>query len=63
LAFTVLFLAACITAQDSVAQAERGERNRPGSLGTRRSPRRGFIYALPIVMDYAVMYERVDRSS
>src|SRR5215510_3103247 len=59
-----MLLAGCTTAQDSVAQAERGERNRPGIAETKAIAEEGFIYGLPIVMNYAVMYEYViDKNS
>src|SRR5258708_1667523 len=38
--------------------------NRPGFFGAKDSAEAGFIYGLPIVMNYAVMYEyAVDRNS
>ena len=63
LAVTVMLLGGCAT-QDSVAQAERGESNRPSIAETKAIAEEGFIYGLPIVMNYAVMYEFVvDRTS
>jgi hypothetical protein len=63
-AFTIMVLAGCTTTHDTVAQAERGERNRPGIAETKAIAEEGFIYGLPIVMNYAVMYEYiVDRNS
>ncbi|HXY53611.1 MAG TPA: DUF1254 domain-containing protein [Nitrospirota bacterium] len=54
---TVLF-AGCATT-DTVGQAEKGEKNRPGFAETRAIAEEGFIYGLPIVMNYAVMYDFV----
>jgi len=62
LAVTVALLAGCAT--DSISQAEKGDTSRPSAAETRAIAEEGFIYGLPIVMNYAVMYEYVvDRSS
>src|SRR5215831_11581756 len=54
----------CAPKNDSVTQAEKGEKNRPSIAETKAIAEEGFIYGLPIVMNYAVMYEyAVDRSS
>jgi hypothetical protein len=54
----------CASSKDVVAQAEKGETAKPGFAETRAIAEEGFIYGLPIVMNYAVMYEYfVDRSS
>lgn len=50
-------LAGCGTGKDAVAQAEKSEKNRPGFAETRAIAEEGFIYGLPIVMNYAVMYD------
>ena len=64
LVFTLMLLAGCTTTQDTVAQAERGERDRPGIAEIKAIAEEGFIYGLPLVMNYAVMYEYVvDRNS
>jgi hypothetical protein len=54
----------CATNKDTVALAERGEQNKPTPAEARAIAEEGFIYGLPIVMNYAVMYEYcVDRNS
>jgi hypothetical protein len=64
LAAVVLSMTACGTKNDTISQAEKGEKNRPGFAETRAIAEEGFIYGLPIVMNYAVMYEyAVDRNS
>jgi hypothetical protein len=54
----------CATKHDTVAQAEKGEKNAPGFAETKAIAEEGLIYGLPIVMNYAVMYEYcVDKNS
>ncbi|MDD5139431.1 MAG: DUF1254 domain-containing protein [Verrucomicrobiales bacterium] len=49
---------------DSISRAEKNEKNAPGIIETKDIAEQGFIYGLPIVMNYAVMYEyAVDRNS
>ena len=60
----VAFLFAGCATEDIISQAERGEREKPGFAETRAIAEEGFIYGLPLVMNYAVMYENiVDRNS
>jgi len=57
--FAVLFaggLFAGCEKKDSISQAEKEEKNRPGIAETKAIAEEGFIYGLPIVMNYAVMY-------
>ena len=50
--------------QDPISQVEKGEKHRPGIVETKAIAEEGFIYGLPIVMNYAVMYEYcVDKDS
>ena len=50
--------------QDAISQAEKTEKDRPGIVETKAIAEEGFIYGLPIVMNYAVMYEYcVDKDS
>src|SRR5277367_1463519 len=57
-------LTGCATKNDAVAQAEKSEKDKPGIAETKAIAEEGFIYGLPIVMNYAVMYEyAVDRNS
>ncbi len=59
----VALVAGCAT-HDTVSQAERAQKNAPGFAETRAIAEEGFIYGLPIVMNYAVMYEYVvDKNS
>ena len=46
----------CATKNDAVTQAEKSEKNAPGIAETKNIAEEGFIYGLPIVMNYAVMY-------
>jgi hypothetical protein len=53
---------------DSIGQAERGDLSKgvpaPGIAETKAIAEEGFIYGLPMVMNYAVMYDyAVDRNS
>jgi len=63
-----IVLVGCDKKNDSVAQAEKKEVAQgvpvPGIEETKAIAEEGFIYGLPIVMNYAVMYEyAVDRNS
>ena len=54
----------CAGPNDSVAKAERAEKDAPGFSETKAIAEDGFVYGLPLVMNYAVMYEFfVDRGS
>jgi len=49
---------------DDISRAEKGGANAPGIAETKDIAEQGFIYGLPIVMNYAVMYEyAVDKNS
>ena len=62
-AILVALLAGC-SMNDSISRAEKMDATRPGIAETKAIAEEGFIYGLPIVMNYAVMYEyAVDRSS
>ena len=64
LACIIAFGSGCATKNDAVAQAEKHEKDAPGIEETKAIAEQGFIYGLPIVMNYAVMYEAfVDKSS
>jgi hypothetical protein len=59
-----LLVIGCATKNDAVAQAEKNESNAPSILETKAIAEEGFIYGLPIVMNYAVMYEyAADKNS
>jgi len=49
---------------DTISQAEKTDASRPGIAETKSIAEDAYIYGLPIVMNYAVMYEySVDKSS
>ena len=50
-------LSGCATKNDLVAQAEKTERNQPSIAETQAIAEEGFIYGLPIVMSYGLMYD------
>lgn len=57
-------MAGCGGRKDTITQAERAEKDRPGIEETKAIAEAGFIYGLPIVMNYAVMHDyAVDRNS
>jgi hypothetical protein len=63
-AIALALLSGCAGKGDVIAQAEKTEMNAPGFSETKAIAEEGFIYGLPIVMNYAVMYEFcVDKSS
>ncbi len=63
-AVTALLLAGSVARSDSISQAEKTQSKSPGVAETKAIAEEGFIYGLPIVMNYAVMYEyAVDRNS
>ena len=64
---SLVFVAGC-GRNDSITQAEKKDVAKgvpaPGIAETKAIAEEGFIYGLPIVMNYAVMYEyAVDRTS
>jgi hypothetical protein len=52
----VALVAGCAGRRDAIARAEQGETSAPGIAETKTIAEEGFIYGLPIVMNYAVMY-------
>ena len=64
LACALASIVGCSATRDTISQAEKSERNRPSIAETKAIAEEGFIYGLPIVMNYAVMYDSsVDRNS
>src|SRR5262245_58917006 len=62
LAIALAALSACASNKDAIAQAEA--KRRPGFTETKFVAEEGLIYGLPIVMNYAVVYNYfIDRSS
>ena len=51
-----MWISGCATQNDAVAQAGKAEKNAPGIEETRAIAEPGFIFGLPLVMNYAVMY-------
>jgi hypothetical protein len=63
IAVTLMLLAGCAS-HDTISQAEKNEKHAPGFSETKAIAEEGFVYGLPIVMNYAVMYDYVvDRNS
>ena len=63
-ALALTLITSCATKNDAVSQAEKAEKHAPGIAETKAIAEAGFIYGLPIVMNYAVMYEFcVDKNS
>ena len=59
-----VLLTCCAASDDAISNAGKTEQHRPGIAETKAIAEEGFIYGLPIVMNYAVMYEyAVDRNS
>jgi hypothetical protein len=59
-----VLLVCCAASNDAISNAEKAEQHKPGLAETKAIAEEGFIYGLPIVMNYAVMYEYVvDRDS
>ena len=57
-------LAGCGKKDDPIKQSEKKDNDKPGIAETKAIAEEGFIYGLPIVMNYAVMYEyAVDKNS
>jgi hypothetical protein len=68
LAISVALISGCSKQPDSVSQAEKKDEAKgvpaPSIAETKATAEEGFIYGLPIVMNYAVMYEyAVNRNS
>ena len=57
-----LLLICCAASNDAISNAEKTGQHRPGMAETKAIAEEGFIYGLPIVMNYAVMYE-IGRAS
>jgi hypothetical protein len=58
-AVALTLITGCATKNDAISQAEKAERDRPGMAETKAIAEQGFIYGLPLVMNYAVMYENI----
>jgi hypothetical protein len=59
----VVLIGGCSSKNDTISNAEKVEKDRPSIAETKAIAEEGFIYGLPIVMNYAVMYEyAVDKT-
>ncbi len=57
ISLAAIVLTGCASKNDAVTQAEQMEKVQPGIAETKGLAEAGFIYGLPLVMNYAVMYE------
>jgi hypothetical protein len=63
-AIAATLMAGCMTKNDTISNAERADKDKPGIAETKAIAEEGFIYGLPLVMNYAVMNEfAVDTKS
>jgi hypothetical protein len=61
---SIILLVGCTNKNDAISQAEKTEKDRPSIEQTKAIAEEGFIYGLPLVMNYAVMNEfAVDTKS
>jgi hypothetical protein len=59
-----VLLFCCAASNDAISNAEKAKTDKPSIAETKAIAEEGFIYGLPIVMNYAVMYEyAVNRDS
>jgi hypothetical protein len=59
-----ILITGCAFRKDAVDKAEMSETNAPGMEETKDIAEEGFIYGLPIVMNYAIMYQySVDKTN
>jgi hypothetical protein len=57
-------LAGCGQQDDSIAQAEKKDAEKPGVVAIKDTVKEAYIYAFPMLMNYAVMHEYfIDKSS
>ncbi len=62
--FLGVFLFGGCSKNDAIREAENSEKDRPGIAETKSIAEEGFVFGLPIVMNYAVMYQFfVDKTS
>ena len=63
-AIAVTFITGCGKKDDAITKAETKDKDKPSIAETKAIAEEGFVYGLPIVMNYAVMYEyAVDKSN
>ncbi len=56
-AAVALLAAGCAGSNDSISQAERGEKDKPDLAETRAIAEEAYIYAFPMIGNYKAMYE------
>jgi hypothetical protein len=60
----VIMMTGCTKKEDAISKSEKGGKDRPSIAEVKAIAEEGFIYGLPIVMNYAVMYDFVlDKNS
>ena len=62
IAVTTAFINVYASGADAVSNAEKMEKGKPGILETKTIAEEGFIYGLPIVMNYARDGEFCDKN-
>jgi hypothetical protein len=63
-ALSTFLIAGCGGKNDAISQAEKAEKNRPSIAETKDIAEQGFIFGLPLVMNYAIMNAySINRSS
>ncbi len=61
---SIVGIVGCSSKNDAISNAEKSENGRPNIKETKDIAEEGFIYGLPLVMNYAVMHEfAVDKNS
>src|SRR5882672_4969142 len=61
---TFILFVGCARKSDPISKADKTDATKPSIAETKAITEEGFIYGLPIVMNYAVMYEYcVDKNS
>src|SRR6476659_6871641 len=63
-AVAVTLFVGCARKSDPISKAEKSDATKPSVAETKAIAEEGFIYGLPIVMNYAVMYDyAIDKNS
>jgi len=63
-AIALLLSSACAGSGDSISEAEKGERSKPGFSETRAIAEEAYVYAFPMIAAYKALYQfNVDKTS
>jgi hypothetical protein len=63
-ALAIMLVGACATKNDSIAQAEKGEKSAPGVMETKAIAEEAYIYGFPMIAAYKAMWEfNIDKTS